>query len=318
MEAFDESGRTTPYDHPVIATLAGAAILVLGALLVPRLVPQQPLTVLLGAGAGFALLFWGIGFAATTRYSALAWKLGSLALLVVAGLGAALIAHAQYETIARADASSFAEIEFGPGGAAQVPAGAASRGPISRLFVASVTTDAQAQRDFGAAFGKLGVASLSSPYLLEQDPRALTRCTAIADLQSQAKAQAAARRRRAREIADALDAANLPAKAKQGIAAMARARPADTAEDPLLANQLAMTGTTAELCQLLAKRGWFNNGGYFGFRNGADEMRFRALAKRRMELAGEAERIDRAARERMAEGREIVREMLSKSIFAGG
>ena len=145
----------------------------------------------LGAGAGLALLLWAIGFAVTTRYSAMAWKLGSLAVLVVTGLGAALIAHGQYETIARADASSFAEVEFGPGGAAQVPAGAASRGTLSRLFVESVTADAQALRDFGAAFGKLGVANLTSPYLLEQDPRALTQCAAIAGLQSQAKAQAA-------------------------------------------------------------------------------------------------------------------------------
>ena len=42
-----------------------------------------------------------------------------------------------------------------------------------------------------------------------------------------------------------------------------------SASDPLLANQLALAGTTAELCQLLAKRSWFNNGGYFGFRSGA-------------------------------------------------
>jgi hypothetical protein len=79
-----------------------------------------------------------------------------------------------------------------------------------------------------------------------------------------------------------------------------------------------MARTTAELCQLLAKRNWFNNGGYFGFRSGADETRFRALAKQRMELAGEAERIERAAQERMAEGRDMVRDMLSKSIFASG
>ena len=211
---LDESGRTTPYDHPVIATLAGAAVLIFGALLLPRLVPQQPLSALLGAGAGLALLLWAIGFAVTTRYSAMAWKLGSLAVLVVTGLGAALIAHGQYETIARADASSFAEVEFGPGGAAQVPAGAASRGTLSRLFVESVTADAQALRDFGAAFGKLGVANLTSPYLLEQDPRALTQCAAIAGLQSQAKAQAAARSDRAKAFAEALDSATLPARAK--------------------------------------------------------------------------------------------------------
>jgi len=314
MQEFEEAGRETPYDHPVIATLVGVAILVLGALLAPRLVPQQPLGTLIGAGVVLAIILWAIGFVATTRYSTMPWKLGSLAVLLVAGAGSAAIAHGQYETIARADASSFAEVEFGPGGTAKVPAGAASRGPLSKRFVEGVTADAQAQRDFGTAFGKLGVASLTSPYLLEQDPRALSQCGAIADLQKLAQTQAAARGERAKEMAQALDAANLPAKAKEGIATMAGST---TATGPLLANQLAMVSTTSELCELLAKRGWFNNGGYFGFRSGADEARFRALSKRRMELAGEAEQVNRAGETRMAAGREMVRDMLSKSIFAG-
>jgi hypothetical protein len=79
-----------------------------------------------------------------------------------------------------------------------------------------------------------------------------------------------------------------------------------------------MTETTAQLCELLAKRSWFNSNSYFGFRSAADEASFRTLSKRRMELAGEAERLDRAVQARMAEGRDVVREMLGKSIFAGG
>jgi hypothetical protein len=161
-----------------------------------------------------------------------------------------------------------------------------------------------------------GTAFSTSPYLLERDSQALAQCAAIADLQSRAKALAAARGQRTKAMADALNAASLPAKAKEGIGIMAGIGQVD-ATDPLLANRLAMAGATAELCELLAKRGWFNNGGYFGFRSGADEVRFRALSKRRMELAGEAERIDRAAQARMATGRDMVREMLSKSIFGG-
>ncbi len=316
MNHIEEAGRETPYDHPVIATLAGAAFLVLGALLAPRLVPQQPLGLLISAGVALALLLWAVGLVATTRYSTMAWKLGSLVLLLVAGAGAAMIAHAQYETLARADASSFAEVEFGPGGAVLVPAGAAARGPLSRLFVENVTADTQAQRDFGIAFGRLGVANLTSPYLLEQDPRALSQCAAIAGLQTLARSQAATRHQRAKAMARALDAANLPAKAKQGIATMAG--PAASAGDPLLANQLAMVGATSELCDLLAKRGWLNNGGYFGFRSGADEARFRTLSKRRMELAGETARIERAAQKRMTSGREMVRDVLSRSILLPG
>lgn len=318
MEEFEESAGTTPYDHPVIATLAGAAILVIGALLLPRFAAQQPLAVLLGVGAGVALLLWGIGFVVTTRYSTLGWKLGALAALVVAGLGSALIAHSQYETIARADASSFAEVEFGPGGAAQMPAGAAGRGPLSKMFVESVAADAQAQRDFAAALGKLGAGALTSPYLLAQDPKALGQCDAIAGLATLAREQAATRDQRKSAMDAAILAARLPAKAKEGIARTADLGVAHDSEDPLLANRLAMTSETAALCRLLAKRGWFNNNGYFGFRSGADDARFRELSKRRMALAGEAERIDRAAMDRMAAGRDMVREVLSQSIYAGG
>ncbi|AQR74710.1 hypothetical protein [Sphingomonas sp. LM7] len=315
MDDIEEAGRQTPYDHPVIATLAGAAILVLGALLAPRFVPQQPLGTLIGAGLGLALLLWAIGFVATTRYSTLPWKLGSLALLLVAGAVAATIAHGQYETLSRADASSFAEVEFGPGSNVKLPAGAPARGPLSKRFAEGVAADAQAQRDFGTAFGRLGVANLTSPYLLEQDPKALSQCDAVKAMATLAQSQAAARVQRNEAMADALAKANLPAKAKEGIGLMA-GPPAGTG-DPRLDNQLAMVAATSDLCALLAKRGWFNNGGYFGFRNGADETRFRALSKARMELTGQVEAIERASQERMARGRDMVRDVLSKSIFAG-
>ena len=315
MDAIEETGRQTPYDHPVIATLAGAAILMLGALLAPRFLPQQPLGTLIGAGLGLALLLWAIGFVATTRYSTLPWKLGSLVLLLATGAGDALIAHGQYETLSRADASSFAEVEFGPGGAVKLPAGAAARGPLSERFAESVAADAQEQRDFGTAFGRLGVANLTSPYLLEQDPKALSQCGAIQQMATLAQSQAAARAQRSQAMADALAKANLPSKAREGIAIMAGA--SSGAGDPRLDNQRAMVRATSDLCSLLAKRGWFNIGGYFGFRSGTDETRFRALSKARMELTGAVEGIERGSQERIARGRDMVREVLSKSIFAG-
>jgi hypothetical protein len=315
MDEIEEGGRQTPYDHPVIATLAGAATLMLGALLAPRFVAQQPLGMLIGAGVGLALLLWAVGFVVTTRYSTLPWKLGSLAVLVLAGAGVALVAHGQYETLSRADASSFAEVEFGPGGAVKLPAGVTARGPLSKRFAEGVATDAQEQRDFGTAFGRLGVANLTSPYLLEQDPKALSQCDAVQAMATLARSQATARLQRSQAMIEALDKANLPAKAREGIAIMAG--PPAGAPDPRLDNQLAMVGATSELCTLLAQRGWFNNGGYFGFRSGADETRFRTLSKARMELTGQVEAIERGSQERMAQGRDMVRDVLSKSIFEG-
>jgi hypothetical protein len=90
------------------------------------------------------------------------------------------------------------------------------------------------------------------------------------------------------------------------------------AGDPLTANRLAMLDATGELCRLLARRGWFNQGGSFGFHSGADDARFRALTAQRLRIAGEAAQIERTVRDRMAAGREMVRDVLSRSIFSGG
>ncbi|MET0307279.1 MAG: hypothetical protein ABW023_01110 [Sphingomonas sp.] len=315
MTEADDTGAHAPHDHPVIAVLAGCAVLVLAAVVTPRLLPQQPYATLLGAGAGLALLLWAIGFAVTIRRSPMAWKLGSLAMLAGAGVIAGLVAHGQYQTRARADASSFAEVEFGPQGAPQLPGDAAARGPISQLFVASVQADAQAQRDYSAALGKFGAGALNSPYLLQQDPRAIGHCGEIESLRTLARAQSTGRGDRREALRHALDAATLSAQAKRGIAIMTDTDGA-AKDDAVLANQLAMLDATGALCTLLARHGWYNEAGLFGFNSGSDRAQFEALNARRKTLAGETAQIARAATEKMQQGRDQVRDALSKSIFA--
>ncbi|RYD49400.1 MAG: hypothetical protein EOP60_13920, partial [Sphingomonadales bacterium] len=63
-----------PHDHPVIATLAGCAVLVAGAILVPRMLPAQPQTTLIGAFVAAGFILWLIGFVVTTRLASLGWK----------------------------------------------------------------------------------------------------------------------------------------------------------------------------------------------------------------------------------------------------
>ena len=316
MSEAEQAGVNAPQDHPVIAVLAGCAVLVLAALSGPRLVAQPPYATLVGGGAAFGALLWGIAFVATIRPSPIAWKLGSLAILAGAGVIAGLVAHGQYQTRARADASSFAEVEFGPQGAPQFPGDASARGPISRLFVASVQADALAQRDYAAALGKFGAGALNSPYLLQQDPRAIGHCGEVDGIRTLARDQSAKRRERQAEIEKASMATNLSPQAKAGIAMMAGEPLAHEAEEALLANQLATLDATQELCTLLARRGWYNEGGYFGFNNAADKAQFAALAVRRKALAAEAAQVARAATDRMQQGRDQVRDALSRSIFA--
>jgi type IV secretory pathway TrbD component len=315
MTEAEDMGAHAPHDHPVLAVLGGCAVLVIAAVVVPRLLPQQPYATLIGAGAVLALLLWAIGFVATVRHSPIAWKLGSLVILAGAGIVAGLVAHGQYQTRARADASSFAEVEFGPQGAPQMPGDAAARGPISQLFVASAQADALADRDYAAALGRFGAGALNSPYLLQQDPRAIGHCGEIEGIRTLARAQSQARIGRREKLRQAIDATNLSGGAKRGIATLT-GTDAQAGKDVVLTNQLAMLDATGELCALLARRGWYNQGGYFGFNSAADKARFDALMVRRKALAVEAAQIARATTDRMQQGRDQVRDALSRSIFA--
>lgn len=311
-----EPGVHAPQDHPVLAVLAGCALLVLAAVIGPGLVPQQPYAALLAGGAALGVVLWAIAVAATIRRSPLGWKLGSLAILAGAGTIAGLVAHGQYQTRVRADASSFAEIEFGPQGAPQLPADASSRGPISRLFAASLQADALAQRDYAAALGKFGAGALNSPYLLQQDPRAIGHCGEIQGIRELAHAQSVARAERQGAIEKAMLGANLSPKAKAGISMLAGEPRAHDAEEAQLSNQLRMLDATEQLCTLLARRSWHNEGGYFGFGNSGDKARFDAVTAERRKISADAAQVARAATERMRQGRDLVRDALSLSIFA--
>jgi hypothetical protein len=316
MTETEATGAQAPHDHPVLAILAGCAVLVIAAVAGPRLIAQQPYASLLIGGIALGVVLWLIGLVATVRHSPMAWKLGSLAMLAAAGAIAGLVAHGQYQTRARADASSFAEVEFGPQGVPQLPGDAATRGPISQLFVASVQADAQAPRDYAAALGKFGAGGLNGPYLLQQDPRAIGHCGEIEGVATLARAQSAARSERREKLRHAIDAATLSSQAKRGIAVMTDTDVATGKDDAVLANQLAMLSATGELCTLLSRHSWFNQGGLFGFDNGGDKARFEALNARRKALAGETARIAREATAKMQLGRDQVRDALSRSIFA--
>jgi hypothetical protein len=300
-----------PQGHPLIATLAGGALLVLAALLGPRFTSPLPLPALLIGGAAGALILWLIGFLVTTRRASLIWKLGSLVLLIGAGLGAALIAHSQFQTISRADASSFAEIELASDGSVKLPAGIAARGPVSRLYAEAVQADAAEARAFTDALAKFGAASLNSPYLLQQNPRPIQDCAAIDNVGALAVAQSAKKMARRAALGRAIGSASLPVSAKQGIAQIV----GDAKTDALLANRQAMLDATAELCKLLARKSWVNANGYFGFTSGADGAAFKAIQAKRQTLAADADAIDTAAKARILAGREQVRNALSHSIY---
>lgn len=307
-EHWEEEGR---FGHPLIATLAGGAVLVLAALLGPRFASPLPLPALLIGGAASGLVLWLIGFLITTRHANLVWKFGSLVLLIGAGAGAAMVAHGQFQTRSRADASSFAEIDLAPDGSVMLPQGISGRGPVSALYAEAVQAETADKRAFSDALARFGAPSLNSPYLLAQNPKPIQDCAALDNVRALAVAQSAKRLDRRATLARAVGSASLPVAAKQGIGQIV----GDAKSDPILANQQALLDETAQLCTLLARKTWFNADAYFGFHSGGDMAAFKAIGVKRVALSAEADAIDRAARARILAGREQVRDALSHSIY---
>jgi hypothetical protein len=311
-DSWDEEVRPF-HGYPLAATLTGCALLVALAVSEPRLAGNQPLNLLLAAGAGLGLVLWLIAFIATIRRAPLLWKLGSLVVLLAVGAGGGYGAHRLGIAQARGDLTSLAEAEYGPDGTPSFPRDAQARGPISRLFVANFQAATEEKRDYSAEVGKLGLDVLGSPFLLAQKPEILGNCGAIDALKTKAAEDAAHRKTRLAEVLAALARAPVEAELKRGAGLMLA--PVETPEriDAMRAQEESNLDSTKALCVLLAKRSWSNASGYFGFGSAADRAEFDAITTRRHDAARDTSILQREGRDRAIAGREILRDLLDAS-----
>lgn len=310
---FDENSAPVRR-MPILTVLGCSGLLLLLAVLAPHVSESRPLPLLLLAGATLGVLFWLAAFVLTIRRASLAWKLGSLVLLIAIGVGGGAGAWLLYKVQARSDATSFAELDFAPDGTPTFPRGAVARGPMSRMFAEAVTADAEDRRAQDAEIAKFGLAALTSPYLLEQAPGILANCDAVAALKASAHTRHQRHEARIAEVAAAIDRADMTASLRQALRSMIGA---DTLgqPDPVQAQQDELLEATAGLCQLLARRTWFNDNAYFGFRDPADQAAFRALNKRREAAASETAKLEKASRESRLAARTKVQDELTLRVL---
>lgn len=293
---------------PLVPVLLGVAVLAAAALILPRFAPPLPLATLVGTGAAAGLVFWLLALVAGLRKGPGWWTAASLALLAgggaLAGFNASRITHAG----TAADASTFAELELTPEAVPILPSNPA-RGPISAAYAALVRADEAAVKTQEAALAKLNLGTLNSPYLLAQSPAILRDCPAVGALATRAEQASIRRAERIAALSKTIETANLTSEVKQGIATLVT--PPEGAAAALLHQEREMWQATEALCHMLAKRGWSNANGYFGFANPADKAAFDALNQRRMAVESERKRIRDGIRARFEAGREEVRAALS-------
>lgn len=293
---------------PLMAVLCGGAVLAAVPLIVPRVAPALPVGTLIISGVIVGLGFWLIALFTGLRRGPGWWTAASGALLIaggaLAGYNAGRIGHAD----SAADASTFAELKLNPDGTPLLPS-APARGPVSAAYVELVRGDERAAKAQADRVAKLNPGVLNSPYTLSQAPGILADCQAIDALAARAPDAEAAHVLEVAALAQAIDTSKLESTLRQGITEMAIVADGDAAA--LSKHERDSWQATRDLCVLLAKRGWTNANGFFGFASSADKAAFDSINQRRVEIEGEREATRDRIRTRFEAGREKVRAALS-------
>ncbi|QIG78921.1 hypothetical protein [Stakelama tenebrarum] len=297
---------------PVLGILVGLALIVVVALIAPQILPPLPQAYLFGGGAVLGLVVWAIAAAVTMRSAGALWIVASLVLLVGGGVLGSLNIARLHNAGGTHDASTFAEIEVGPDGRPQLPPEADKRGPISQAYVEAFNAARDDRQALDDAMAEMNLGALNSPYLLEQTPEILGRCEEIAAIKERADTNSERRAERTGALAEMVASSELPEKIQQGITMMIAPVGKPGEPDPALEQQQALLDGTQQLCELLAKRSWRNEAAYFGFTNGADRRRFEEINEARQAAAKDIAALERQATTRLTEGREMVREALSR------
>lgn len=314
MDDQDWSEDGQPFiGHPVVATLCGRAVITLTAVFLPRMQDIPALPVLLGGGAALGLVLWLLGFALTIRRSPAMWKLGTLAVLVGAGLIGGFGANLLNNSQTQGDATSFAETELESDGTPTPPRDATARGPLSRLYVDHIQKSIAEKRALGQALGQLGVGAMSNPYDLQNAPGVLGHCGDIARLKATAESNRKAQGERLAALVTAIDHSKLGDDLKAGMKGMLAPGETPAALDAMLAADVEMIDSSTALCTLLAKKSWSFQGGYFGFNNGGDQVAYKAIEKRRGDAAAATTKLERDGKDRFTKARDTVRDILDVS-----
>jgi hypothetical protein len=308
-EDWDENA---PAPHsPLVVVLTACAVIVMAALAAPMFLGHEPLLPLVAGGAGVGLLLWLAALVLAMRTASWAWRLGSLGLMLAIGAAAGLSIHVRDQGSVRQDLGTLAEMEIAPNGVT-FPRGAAARGPLSKLLIESAEADADERRAIADAAGKLGLGNLNSSYNLARDPAVLDRCGEVAGLKTLAAEARAKRQERVERVAKVAGTMSQPPEIVRAIGETMA--PADDAAALDALARIAGEGfdAAAAQCAVLARRGWSDQMGSFGWSSGTDAAAWREAQERKVKSASDQGAIEREAHVRALAAQEVVRDWLAR------
>ncbi len=217
--------------------------------------------------------------------------------------------HVRDQGTIRQDLGTIAEMEIAPNGIV-FPADASGRGPLSKALVETAKAEIDEGKALADAAGRLGVGNLNSSYNLARDPAVLGRCGEIAGLKARAAEMRRKRQERLERVAKLAAATGQPAEIVRAVqGTMAPADDSATLDALLRIDGDGFDAAQAQ-CVALARRGWSDQMGSFGWSSGSDAAAYRTAQERKVKSAGDRATIERDARARALAAQETIRDWL--------
>lgn len=305
---WDELDR--PDSFPFSAAIAGSLVLVAAGLFVQPRFASLPFWQTLLAALGLAVLLWLIAFVVTVRHASLAWKLGSLAMLIGVAATTAFTGMVLANMRLREDMRTIAEFRMRPDGQPDFARGAEARGPISRLYIGFIRGSVEDRQRFDKAALQLGVDLLGDPIGLTRTPGVLGKCDEIAGLRKLAAEVSQSQLKRFRDFVAGIEALDTPADFKAGMREAFKRNDTEKQQAKLLAAQDAMLDQTQAMCKVLARRNWTPQYRMFMFTSAGDLAEFNRLGVKRDAAVAQLREVELEGQQRMERGQRKLRKSL--------
>lgn len=275
-----------PDGQPLVAVFFAVAVIIAGTIFtpVPPLEGAFARIVAIGVGTIAAALLWGIAWFVTIRHSSLGWKLGSFALIWLAGVVTLDRCIDRAYWAMKNDVEAFNQIKLDPNGRPALPEKADKVGPISKMLVDFFKATAVDMDKTEGQIGNLDLEILNDAYRTEQDPSVVQNCERADKGKPLVRDFAKRQTKRAADLKAQAEAMWLPEADKAALLKTVARHNGATRLTELAEIQAKMFDEWRIRCTILQRRNWKAWGSMFQFTSQPDLAEIRVAAERHAKL----------------------------------
>jgi hypothetical protein len=275
-----------PDGQPLVAVFFAVAAIIAGTIFmpVPPLEGAFARIVAVGVGTVAAAILWGVAWFATIRHSSLGWKLGSFALIWLAGVVTLDRCIDRSYRAMKNEMGAVSDIKLDPEGRPALPEKTGNLGPITSMLSGffKATNDDMIKTE--SQIGGLNLEILNDAYRTQADPSVVENCERADKGKPLVRDFAKRQTSRAAELKAKAEAMWLPEADKAALIKTVVRHGGATRLAELAEIQAKMFDEWRVRCTILQRGNWKAWGSMFQFTSPADLTEIRVAAERHAKL----------------------------------